>query len=25
VIKNAPRDVSKDDLRGMFRNAMRYW
>ncbi len=25
VIKNAPRDVSKDDLRGLFRNAMRYW
>ena len=25
VIKNAPRDVSKDDLRGIFRNAMRYW
>ncbi|MGC2517491.1 MAG: hydroxyacid-oxoacid transhydrogenase [Burkholderiales bacterium] len=25
VIKNAPRNVNKDDLRGMFRNAMRYW
>ncbi len=25
VIKNAPRDVSKDELRGIFRNAMRYW
>lgn len=25
VIKNAPRDVSKDELRSMFRNAMRYW
>jgi alcohol dehydrogenase class IV len=25
VIGNAPRDVSKDDLRGMFRAALRYW
>ena len=25
VIRNAPRDVSKDDLRGIFRDAMRYW
>jgi alcohol dehydrogenase class IV len=25
VIGNAPRDVSKDDLRGMFRGAMKYW
>jgi alcohol dehydrogenase class IV len=25
VINNAPRPVVKDDLRAMFRNAMRYW
>lgn len=25
VIGNAPRDVSKDDLRGMFRAALKYW
>lgn len=25
VIKNAPRDVSKDELRGVFRAALRYW
>jgi alcohol dehydrogenase class IV len=25
VIGNAPRDVSKDELRGMFRAALRYW
>ncbi|MPZ47385.1 MAG: iron-containing alcohol dehydrogenase [Betaproteobacteria bacterium] len=25
VIGNAPRDVSKDELRGIFRGAMKYW
>jgi hydroxyacid-oxoacid transhydrogenase len=25
VIGNAPRDVSKDELKGIFRGAMRYW
>ena len=25
VIRNAPRDVSKEELKGIFRGAMRYW
>ena len=25
VIGNAPRDVSKDELRSIFRGAMKYW
>ena len=25
VIRNAPKDVSRDDLKGLFRGAMRYW
>ena len=25
VIGNAPRDVSRDELRGIFRGAMKYW
>ena len=25
VIKNAPRDVSKEELKGIFRSALRYW
>ena len=25
VIKNAPREVSRDDLRELFRGAMAYW
>jgi hypothetical protein len=25
VIRNAPKDVSRDDLKGLFGAAMRYW
>jgi alcohol dehydrogenase class IV len=25
VIRNAPKDVSRDDLKGLFSAAMRYW
>jgi len=25
VIKNAPVDVGRDEIKGLFRSAMRYW
>jgi hypothetical protein len=25
VIRNAPKDVTREDLKGLFRAAMRYW